>query len=67
VAIYWNASSAPVGINQIKNNSLNSYPNPCESIFYIEIPSNEKLNLLRVTDLMGIKKECPFFNGHSEG
>jgi hypothetical protein len=60
VAIYWNASSAPVGINQIKNNSLNSYPNPCESIFYIEIPSNEKLNLLRVTDLMGIKKDIPF-------
>jgi hypothetical protein len=60
VAIYWNASSAPVGINQIKKNSLISYPNPCESIFYIEIPWNEKLNLLKVTDLMGIKKDIPF-------
>jgi len=60
VAIYWNASSAPVGINQIINNTLISYPNPCESIFYIDIPWNEKLNLLRVTDLMGIKKDIPF-------
>lgn len=60
VAIYWNASSAPVGINQIKNNTLISYPNPCESIFYIDIPLNEKLNSLNVTDLMGIKKDIPF-------
>ena len=60
VAIYWNASLAPVGINQIRNNTLISYPNPCESIFYIDIPLNEKLNSLNVTDLMGTKKDIPF-------